>query len=261
MRGARQHDEKDTLAVAPWYWRDWRASKARAFLLSTKNWLGYVCYRELLDAHWGEQDCTLPGDDAELAALAGVALEEWLSVKDVIVRWMNANSDGRLRNPRAFREWQKAKLNRTSARKKARKAAKALWDKKKEKPKEPSLEHAPSFLQACPPTPTPSPTPSPTPIERKNERSERPIQANPLIAGRRPELESEALRLTREIAEIDGRDPTEVIADAAHYEGATRQKVNPASMTDDRLANTLIDLRATLANLQAKQRLQAAKAR
>lgn len=71
---------------------------------------------------------------------------------------------------------------------------------------------------------------------------------NPLIEGRRPELEIECLRLVRRLAEMTGADPLDVIAKASGYTGALRQKVNPASMTDDRLINTVLDLRADVAN-------------
>lgn len=71
---------------------------------------------------------------------------------------------------------------------------------------------------------------------------------NPLIEGRRPELETECLRLVRKLAELTGNDPLEVIAKASGYAGVLRQKVNPASMTDDRLINTVLDLRADVAN-------------
>lgn len=86
---------------------------------------------------------------------------------------------------------------------------------------------------------------------------ERGTQANPFLEGKRSEAEREALRLTIAIAELTHEDPVEVFAAAAHYEGAQRQKVNPAAMSDDRLLNTLIDLRATLKNVQAKARREA----
>ncbi len=75
---------------------------------------------------------------------------------------------------------------------------------------------------------------------------------NPLVEGRRGELELETLKLVRAIAERTGRDPTEVIAEAAAYHGAQRQKLNPATMTDDRLIATLNDLRADLRALDAR---------
>jgi hypothetical protein len=70
---------------------------------------------------------------------------------------------------------------------------------------------------------------------------------NLLIEGRRVELELECLHLVRRMAELTGNDPLEVIAKASGYKGALRQKVNPASMSDDRLINTLLDLRADVA--------------
>jgi hypothetical protein len=86
---------------------------------------------------------------------------------------------------------------------------------------------------------------------------ERTVSSNPFVGpGERPKLESEALRLTREIAELMGKDPVEVFQAAAHYEGAKRQKVNPSSMTDDRLLNTVTDLRSILKREQNKKAVE-----
>jgi len=79
-----------------------------------------------------------------------------------------------------------------------------------------------------------------------------PGPANPLVSGRRPELERECLSLVREVAGLTGEDPVEVIAQASGYKGAATTKLNPASMSDDRLANTVRDLRADLAELRKK---------
>lgn len=81
--------------------------------------------------------------------------------------------------------------------------------------------------------------------ERKNGHGER----SPFLptSEDRQKAESEALRLCREIGEINGEDGPAVMAKAANYKGAERTKINPATMTDDRLLNTLSDLRSTLA--------------
>jgi hypothetical protein len=71
-------------------------------------------------------------------------------------------------------------------------------------------------------------------------------KANPLVAGRRVELEREALQLCREEAEASGRDGFEVMADASRYKG--KSVVNPASMSDDRLIHTVLELRAAKAD-------------
>lgn len=84
---------------------------------------------------------------------------------------------------------------------------------------------------------------------------------NPLL-GDRPAREREALTLAARLAEINGTDPAEEFADAAHYKGAERRKVNPAAMSDDRLLNTLMDLRANVRAAESKiesRRLEAAK--
>lgn len=94
---------------------------------------------------------------------------------------------------------------------------------------------------------------------------------NPFLAERgRDAWELEALALTRDIgalrlerqragdhlADDEPVDGTEIFALAAHYEGAApgRTKCNPANLRDDRLVNTVLDLRATLKAEQAKRR-------
>jgi uncharacterized protein YdaU (DUF1376 family) len=100
-----------------------------------------------------------------------------------------------------------------------------------------------------PPAPAPKPFPAPAP----DARFQSTAPANPLIAGRRPELESECLALVRETASLTDEDPVEVIALASGYRGASTTKLNPASMSDDRLANTVRDLRRDLAEIKRRQ--------
>lgn len=65
-------------------------------------------------------------------------------------------------------------------------------------------------------------------------------------------METECLRWAREIADLTDQDPTTVMIEAAGYKGATRSKVNPAAMSDDRLANTWNDLKADVEVLRKK---------
>lgn len=94
--------------------------------------------------------------------------------------------------------------------------------------------------------------------EQRNERSN--VQANPFVPDRaaREALEREALKLTGEIAALTGEDGAAIFAEAAHYDGATRQKYNPANMTDERLLATVQDLRGNLKAAQAKKARQMA---
>lgn len=84
--------------------------------------------------------------------------------------------------------------------------------------------------------------------------SERMIRANPFIAGQRDKWEREALSLTAQLAEITGEDPVAVFGEATGYDGARKRgALNPAALSDDRLLNTVLDLRANLKAAQAKQ--------
>ncbi len=116
-------DAKDALAVIPWYWRDWRASEARA-TLSRKPLAGW-CYRELLDAMWGTPGCDLPDDDAQLAALAAVTDREWRSVRDLVLRFLPLDqATGRRSHPRSQHEHGKALAYRD----KCRAGGKKRWE-------------------------------------------------------------------------------------------------------------------------------------
>lgn len=85
----------------------------------------------------------------------------------------------------------------------------------------------------------------PRTIERTDGRP-----ANPLIAGRRPDMEREAYRLIREINTFEPeRDPTEILIEAAKWqtkEGGFRSKVRLETMTDDHLIRTVHDLKSIL---------------
>jgi len=85
----------------------------------------------------------------------------------------------------------------------------------------------------------------------KTEERKAPGPANPLI--KRVPLERECLALVREVSELTGDDPVEVIAQASGYKGAATTKINPMTMSDDRLANTVRDLRADVADLRKKK--------
>jgi hypothetical protein len=85
-------------------------------------------------------------------------------------------------------------------------------------------------------------------------REDQGPKANPFIGpGDRPRWETEALQLTAQIAELKSMDGAEVFRQAAGYQGARRAGCNPANLTDDRLVNTVLDLRTMLKQAQAEQ--------
>lgn len=103
----RKRDADDGLPWIPWFPRDWRASRARAVLISDEA--ACLAYRELLDAMWSEPGCSLPADDETLAALAGTTPEKWSRVKEKVLQFLPADPDGRRSHPRSRHEWRKAK--------------------------------------------------------------------------------------------------------------------------------------------------------
>lgn len=81
--------------------------------------------------------------------------------------------------------------------------------------------------------------------------TENKAMANPLMDGRRAEFEEECMKLCREEAVDSGRDPIDVMADASRFKGAS--KLNPSSMTDDRLIHTVLELRKARAWRKAQK--------
>lgn len=74
---------------------------------------------------------------------------------------------------------------------------------------------------------------------------------NPLLDGKRPALEQEALKLVREIQALTNEDGIEIIREASSYKDQRTGQIrtgatNPATMSDDRLLATVKDLRETL---------------
>lgn len=78
-------------------------------------------------------------------------------------------------------------------------------------------------------------------------------RANPLMKGRREVIEGEILKLVGLIHEATGEAQEEILREGQHYPGARRSAINPASMSDDRLLNTVMDLRSRWAGLQKEQ--------
>lgn len=113
--------------------------------------------------------------------------------------------------------------------------------------------HKGSDATALPPQcpPLPAPTPIPAPIPAPTPSAGRQAIPNPLIDDRKAK-ELEALSLVNAIKAEDPTHPdgTEVLHRASEYRG--RGLVNPASMPDDRLAHTLIALRAWLRELRGE---------
>jgi uncharacterized protein YdaU (DUF1376 family) len=86
-------------------------------------------------------------------------------------------------------------------------------------------------------------------------REDRPDgpKPNPFIRpGERPKWENEALDLTGRIAALLDLDGVEVFQKASGYTGARTSKCNPANLTEDRLVNTVTDLRKMLKQAQER---------
>jgi len=221
---------------AAWWWIDrWRKSTAYTDMTLAEQ----GAYRTLLDELW-LRGGLLPLDERILAKASGDAVE-WPQVRDRVLS--------------RFRKIDQGYRNDTHDEIQAESSKRAERQKRYRNDRRNGSGNVTSNV-------APSPSPSPSlrnngPIRQASAREGTPTKANPFIAGERPKYETEALRLTREISDLTGEDPVEVFQHAAHYKGAERSKVNPAAMSDDRLLNTVLDLRATLATTKAKPQQKA----
>ena len=85
---------------------------------------------------------------------------------------------------------------------------------------------------------------------------ERKLPGNPLLAGKRPDLEREGYALIRKINEHEpDREPWDILIEASGWEtkdGRVKSKLRLETMTDDHLIRTVKDLRSILALLEGK---------
>lgn len=214
-------------------------------------------YFRLLRLQWREG--SIPADHASLAKILRVPVARVDKLWTALSACFQAHptEPGRLVNGKTerVREQQRQFLRGKSAA--GKKGAAARWG------------DGTAIAKAAMPEPVaticPSVSVSVSVPERMTERAIAPTAAmptravstdvpNPLVSGRRVELEREALHLAAEVAQLQDKDPIEVMQHAAHYEGARSSKLNPATMSDDRLANTVMDLRATLQAEKSKPR-------
>jgi uncharacterized protein YdaU (DUF1376 family) len=224
--------------LAEWFWTDrWDGSSASLLPMEPRG-----LYREMLTAAW-RRGARLPNDHEAIRRAIGCTVGEWRRCWPKVERFWRVDGEY-LVNDTQLEVYAEAVAVRKKAKLKATTASLAASNKRtvKESLKESLTESVKS--------PPPSPSPVRTTDQAIDHARARP---NPLMDGKRTEYEREALALTREIAALTGEDGAEVFARAAHYEGALRQKVNPAAMSDDRLLNTVLDLRATLKDAQAKR--------
>lgn len=230
-----------------WWWIDrWRKSTAYTDMTLAEQ----GAYRNLLDELW-LRGGVLPDDERILAKIGGDAVA-WPTVREAVLKRFTVTPEG-LRHPThdevrlGLGKFKEAQAEKGKAR--AEKASRGPAGRF-----QPSQPESKPALQ--PPDQPPytvhrtTVQPDPSPVERTAAAAT--ARANPLV-GDRLKLETECLRLVREVAAMTGDDPTEVIRAAADFKGAVTAKVNPASMSDDRLMLTVSDLRKRLASEKAKR--------
>jgi uncharacterized protein YdaU (DUF1376 family) len=236
----------------PWYPSDYHEDEHVKLLKARRDYLTLTFYRHFLDKAWTAGG-DLPADPEALAAVVEMPRKDVEKALAFCLGRLIAQDGDRLFQKRVKRDLQKEDTFSADQARRGALGAKARWDGERHTERDSARHRG----HDGPPLPVPVPTPVPvrlTPAPSPPEPDRRPPgPANPLVAGRRPELEGECLRLVREVAEITGDDPVEVIAQASGYEGAATTKLNPASMSDDRLANTVRDLRADLAELRKRK--------
>lgn len=230
--------------LAEWFWIDrWDGSPAAALPIHARG-----LYREMLTRAW-RLGGWLPNDHATIQRLVRVTPKEWRAAWPLIACYWQEQGD-RLVNTTQLEVMAEARERKERARQKGSKGGSKTQAEREAKRLAEGV--AKPELKGVAGIKPPSPSPSPV---RTTDQSNDHVRArsNPFVEGKRADYEREALRLTGEIATLTGEDGAEVFARAAHYEGALRQKVNPAGLSDDRLLNTVLDLRATLKAEQAKR--------
>lgn len=229
----------------PVYTKDWDTDE-RVLLMDEAE---EGTFFRLLRHQWREG--SVPADLATLARIVRVGLPRMQRLWKAVGPCFEPHPTlaGRLVNSKTerVREQQKAYLNRRSSA--GKRGAESRWQSH---PIANATAMAPLAIAPLSPAVAVA-VAVPRTDERKTagDHVERP---NPLVTGRRVDLEREALQLCSEVARLQDKDPAEVMQTAAHYQGARTSKINPANMSDDRLLNTVLDLRATLAAEKAKPR-------
>ena len=242
---------------AAWWWIDrWRKSTAYIEMTAEEQGL----YRNLLDAVWLFDDGIIPDNQRCLVVASGGDPEAWARSGEKVLRWMQRKGRG-WTNTTALgvkTETQRIHKVKSAAGSKGGKQRVANAQAKAEAKAE-AERQANAQANSNPPSPSPSLTYIGT---RKHDRDDHGpptippanVPSNPFIPlGGRPALEGEVLELVLRLSKLTGKDPVEIMACSASYEGDRgRTKLNPANMTDDRLLHTLRDLRADVAAAEAK---------
>jgi len=215
---------------AAWWWIDrWR--KSTAYTDMTVEERG--AYRELLDELW-LRGGVIPSDERILARIVGDT-EAWQRVRKAVLARFQVTPEG-LRNDTHD------KIQAESEKRAERQSRYRERLSNSDRNVTPNVAASPS----------PSPLRTSVPPSEHREGGVGGGRANPLM-GERPKRESELLQLVAREGTLTNRDPVEVMCEVTGYEGARTSKLNPASMTDDRLLNSLLDARARVARLEKRE--------
>lgn len=245
----------DDKLLAEWFWTDrWDGSSASLLPMEARG-----LYREMLTQAW-RRGGRLPNDPDAIQRAVRCSAEEWSRCWPKVRRYWTVDGDW-LVNRTQQEVYAKAKASCDASRERSKRGAAARWRN--------AQAHAQASGRAkpeqCPPSPSPSQridglnansaTPAPVVPLPQRPQAGRPagegrVPSNPLVDRRA--YEAEFLRLVRELADLTDRDPVEVAREASSYEGARTSPINPASMTDDRLANSVLDLRSNIQAAKAK---------
>lgn len=250
-----------------WAPQDWRTSRVRMRSAMTGDRDLRLVYFEALNA-LHENGGRVPSDPVKLADLLLIPSDVIAAKLPVLLELgedcdggLIDNGDGTISNRRIVNDLaeelefrrQQAELGRRGGHAKA--MASAQSSERQANAKRTVSPPAPAPLP--PPAPAPPPAPLAYPVAAAPQRQSDSRPANPLVAGRRVDLEREFLALVGEIAKLTDRDPLEVAREATGYQGARTTPVNPASMSDDRLANSVMDLRSNLKAAKSRAEIQA----
>jgi uncharacterized protein YdaU (DUF1376 family) len=220
--------------LAEWFWTDrWEGSSASLLPIEPRG-----LYREMLTQAWKRGAC-LPNDHEAIQRAVRCTPDEWARCWPKVKRFWRVEGDTLVNDTQldVYAGAQSLRQKRQVAGKRGGQS------KANDRAKHVATGYSPS------PSPSPSPSLNQSPENERTDADGRP--ANPFLArGERPAKEQELLRLVRREAELTNRDGAEVMAEVTSYHGAKTSKLNPASMSDDRLLNSLLDARARVKRLE-----------
>jgi hypothetical protein len=231
MKGGRK-----PIHIQRWAPADYHEDEHVRLLYARRAWCTLTFYRTFLDrSHLAGGD--LPADSETLSALLSMPKRDVERALEFCLGRLIERDGDRLFQKRVRRDV----AREIEFREKQAGRANQRWHGQEECGGIASAK-APEKIRQSPPAPAPLPAPAPAPAP---ERTDRP--PNPLVKGKRPDLESRAYKAINALRPLLGIDDgAEILRRYSSFKG--RSAVRVETMTDDWLLRTLHDLEAAVSD-------------